>query len=1320
MIIERFLDDFDGRSLPWSKPPGAPSSFDTDRILFGNGDNALEVAVAIATNPGQPRIEDLRGLFRKRHANRPAPVLLVVGYTDASGAGRAAVVGTSGDPAPATGLSLARVARICAAGLAEPDRHAAARTLDRLLTGLKDQLSPGLVNSGLFASHELRTGVPARNDWPAARSEATPLLGLRGLPLIQALGYDTAPRGSVAVLLTQSGTSRAIAVLLDETEVFDRAAARFGAVSPVAHGLAVAAREGLPWLVVIRGTQIRLCPARPDVGVGRKGQAETYTELDLALLGEDEAAYLTLLFAPSALAPGGTAEQILSASENFAADLGARLRERIYDDVVPGLALAVAARLNPKTDPELTEVYHLTLLVLFRLLFLAYAEDRGLLPYGRNPRYDRHAIKTLAKDFAATTDLTFDGQATSLWDDLTTVWAAVDEGNSGWDVPAYNGGLFSRDPATNPSGATLDGIALTDAELGPALLALLIDVDSGDTPGPVDFRSLSVREFGTIYEGLLEADLSIADTALTLDNNRNYVPAQPGDEVVVAAGAVYVHNQDGQRKSTGSYFTKQFAVEHLLNGALEPAIDEHLQRVAQLLADGDDAAAAEAFFDFRVADLAMGSAHFLVSAIDRIEAKFTAFLTEHPLPAVTDELTRLVSAARTALGTQADTVELETGALLRRQVARRCIYGLDLNLMAVELARLAIWIHTFIPGLPMSSLDHSLACGNSLTGIGTLDEVLDVLDPSLRPGQISLFTDQIESALATARDRLVRAARTAEATKAEVREAAAAHAKAMEEARDARALLDAAVAVRLGVINLPAGPAEAIAAGMTAAVQDALRELRVAHLPYLFPEVFLRTRAGFDVILGNPPWEKVRWEAAPFWVGVHPGLMALRDAAREEKITELRRAHPVEAVQEQRQQALRAVQQGLFKAAYTLRGGTHLELAQLMLERAIRVRAPHGRLGLVLPRQSMVLAGWKNLRKALVTGYDLDIVQGRNDAEWIFDDVEPRYSIVLLAAAPAVKTTVRVGVARSPADIAAMSEATGVRFTPDELADLSDANVIPWFNAPSDRRVFDLIRPHPRLASGGGWIQARYDSRWDFTGSGGDRALPVRTDAPGAWHVLMTAAVDQFAFDPTATVKQFITDLRGLVARGRGIAIRDGHFVVTDEHPVILIRRPSRSNDSRTLIAAALPESGMLPNNGSVHGVMHAEGTGKQERLALLALLNTATADWWARRFVDRHVTSPVINNLRLPNWTSQDIAHAAEIAATLLARHGATTLAGGITAADTRPEPEVVLRAELERLTLHGYGLQNSDFAVIASDFTTNGISAELRAALGVREDPS
>ena len=133
-------------------------------------------------------------------------------------------------------------------------------------------------------------------------------------------------------------------------------------------------------------------------------------------------------------------------------------------------------------------------------------------------------------------------------------------------------------------------------------------------------------------------------------------------------------------------------------------------------ASGDD------FFDFRVADIAMGSGHFLVAAIDRIERRFTTFLADHPVPAVRDELERLRQHARAVMREYGTDVDVEDTQLLRRQIARRCIYGVDLNPMAVDLARLSVWVHSFVPGLPLSLLDYNLVCGNSLVGIATLQE----------------------------------------------------------------------------------------------------------------------------------------------------------------------------------------------------------------------------------------------------------------------------------------------------------------------------------------------------------------------------------------------------------------------------------------------------------------------------------------------------------------------------------------------------------------------------------------------------------------------
>ncbi|MEU7255249.1 hypothetical protein AB0B21_05530 [Streptomyces rimosus] len=1319
-VLDTFLEACDARDLRWARPKGTPSSLSTDRILFGKGDSALEVVVAWSEQ-GKPKTEDVRRLWKLRQGNRPTPVLLVVLYVEENAA-KAFVCGTLGDPSAAPDLEVGQLERVCEVALQEPDRHAAQRALERLLAGVKDQLSSGLNNEGLFALHELRTGVPQRPDWSSACASGKALLKLTGQTLLNQLGYTASSRGSTALLLSHEEHPRATAVLLEADEVFDRPSPRFGAVSPVAHALATAARENVPWVIVTRGSQIRLHPVDPTVGTGRKSQGETYVELDLALLSDGTAGYLPLLFGPSALAPGGSVADILEASGNFAADLGTRLRERIYRKVVPGLSVAVARHMQAAGEHDLNEAYHRSLMILFRLLFLAYAEDRKLLPYGRNPRYDRHALKTLAKDMAAEPDQIFDSVATAIWDDMLTVWAAVDGGNAGWDVPAYNGGLFSRDHEANPSGAALADMRLTDAEFGPALGALLIDVGPDGTRGPVDFRSLSVREFGTIYEGLLESSLSVAPVPLTLNKKGEFVPAAGEDLVEVPAGQIYLHNNAGTRKATGSYFTKSFAVEHLLDTALEPALQNHLDRVLKLIEADDTSAAANAFFDFRVVDLAMGSGHFLVAAIDRIETRFTAFLAEHPIALVADELTRLAQAARETLGGHTAHIEIETSALLRRQIARRCIYGIDMNQIAVELARLGIWIHTFVPGLPMSSLEHGLIVGNSLTGIGTLSEAIDILEPKASIGQMSLFAEKIEGALQTASDLLRRVALTDEAEKSQVQDAARAYRQALAEAKDAKHIFDAAIAFRLGLIQIPGDADTAIAAVIdNQAVQAQLERFGVTHLPYRFPEVFIRDRPGFDVILGNPPWEKVRWEATPYWAGVQPGLNALPDNKREERIQELRATHPVEAAEEKRQEDLRVVLQNLFKTAYELRSGTHLELAQLMLERAFKVRRSTGSLGLVLPRQSLVLAGWSKLRQELARHHDLRIVQGRNHAEWIFEDVHASYAVVLLSTAPSHEPVTRVWVANGPEEVRAAVDETALLLTQGDLASFSETYVVPWFATAADRRVFDLMRRGPRLASGEGWIKATHDARWDFRGSGPDKSLAVRSQVGGAWKVLMTRHVVQFGIDFKSPVKQFIQHLADAIQKSRGMVMSEGSITLDDNHPMIILRHPSRSDDSRTLITAALPEAGILHNKGYVHAVMHdpTDCTNKAKRLALLGLLNTITVDWWARRFVDRHVTAPIINQIPLPGWTDEHIQTAATITSSLLARRGYSRLAGGITVDDASTDDDITLLVRLERLALDGYGLDRAALELIVADFNETGLPTPLREALGVGHVP-
>ena len=258
----------------------------------------------------------------------------------------------------------------------------------------------------------------------------------------------------------------------------------------------------------------------------------------------------------------------------------------------------------------------MALTVLFRILFIAYAEDRDLLPYRLNDAYRRRSLKQKAQELAkCIAEGTPIAEGTAHWQETVGLFQAVDRGNRQWSVPAYNGGLFSDQPEVSAAGAELAEITLPNEGFETALRALLVIETAEGVPGPVDFRSLGVREFGTIYEGLLESELAAASIDLTLNKKGVCVPAKKKDRVTVHRGEIYLHNRSGVRKSSGSYYTKHFAVEHLLNGSLEPALKDHLARVKAL----DEVDAAEQLFDFRVADLAMGSGHFLIAAIDRTE-----------------------------------------------------------------------------------------------------------------------------------------------------------------------------------------------------------------------------------------------------------------------------------------------------------------------------------------------------------------------------------------------------------------------------------------------------------------------------------------------------------------------------------------------------------------------------------------------------------------------------------------------------------------------------------------------------------------------------
>src|SRR5215469_8865732 len=885
-----FLRNRDQRPLNLPEKRG----FEPLALVLGKGPNGLEVA--IAESDSAPSTSVLRAAWKARLGGRVSPLILVVLYDS-----KAALCGPSGQEPPAfTGLDRDTVERICGTALDESDRHAAVRFLRSVLPQLEPEARvAGLRNEGLFATHELQFGVPRRKDWSTATNKVRPILRDRGQLLVKKLGFSIQSLAGAACILRSADTKLAVAVFLDRNEAPEAPQTRFSNLSAVSYALAKADSENLEYVVISAGSTLRLYSARTGIGPGRRGRTETFVEVHLDVLPEAEAGYLWLLFSTDALKRGGTVAQILADSSRYAARLGERLRDRVYGFVVPPLAegLIQARGLAKPTAEDLLQTYQMALVVLFRLLFIAYAEDKDLLPYKTNSLYKDRSLKQKANDLIQILrSKTPFAKDTIYWEEIDHLFRAVDQGRAEWGVPAYNGGLFSRNPSVSSEGALLSGIRLPDCVFGPVLAALLVD-ETPEEWGPVDFRSLGVREFGTIYEGLLENELSLAEVNLTIERvkgQERYRHARADDEVDVPKGRAYLHNRSGARRATGSYFTKHFAVEHLLEYALEPALKDHLVRLDAL----SDREAAQGFFDFRVADISMGSGHFLVAAVDRIERSLATYLVRRPLPDVLEELTRLRKSAFDSLGPLSEGVEIEDTQLLRRQIARRCIFGVDLNKIAVELARLGLWVHTFVPGLPLSFLDHSLIVGNSLVGIATIEEA----NEWLREIAASLYGHSATELVGTASASIQKLARLSDANAAEIQAARLAFEEEKLAVNQASVLFDVLSAARIDddvrsavfqnashwkedLKSIVDSDAHRLAKAKMAAVAP-------FHFPVAFPEVFLRERAGFDVIIGNPPWEEATVEEDRFWTRHYPGFHSLSQREQESTKKKLRTERP--------------------------------------------------------------------------------------------------------------------------------------------------------------------------------------------------------------------------------------------------------------------------------------------------------------------------------------------------------------------------------------------------------------------------------------------
>ena len=354
-------------------------------------------------------------------------------------------------------------------------------------------------------------------------------------------------------------------------------------------------------------------------------------------------------------------------------------------------------------EAPLSEVRHAALIILYRLLFILYAEDRDLLPV-RDERYRTYALRErVRRDVGARKDRgdVFSACSGIYWYAFDSLCQLIDRGDSSIGLPPYNGGLFDRTQTP-----LLARIQIPDQVMADVVDALSFE-QSPAGRRYINYRDLGVQQLGSIYERLLEQD------------------------VVYESGEITVHPNIFARRVSGSYYTPGNLVDLVIKETVDPLIALRIADFETQAAELDRGLLkrydpAERLLELKICDPAMGSGHFLVNLVDYLADQVIIAMAEAEarvagyVSPLYERITRIrETIIRNAEEHQwtIDRQQLDDRYIVRRMVLKRCIYGVDKNAMAVELAKVSLWLHTFTAGAPLTFLDHHLRCGDSLFGM---------------------------------------------------------------------------------------------------------------------------------------------------------------------------------------------------------------------------------------------------------------------------------------------------------------------------------------------------------------------------------------------------------------------------------------------------------------------------------------------------------------------------------------------------------------------------------------------------------------------------
>ena len=1202
----------------------------------------------------------------------------------------------------------------------------AASLLSREFSRLEEVVVPGLRVKDLLTPHFLRERLrrPVNEERLSRAVERAPSTGgTAWRSLFQSMGYQVEQLPQRGYLLRYDNEPVAVVHPHRDASQFSRLTEN--GELPEGMMLADCARHGAQWGVLTAEGRYRLFQRRPPIG-SATGQ---HVEIDAEELERRDRIYLGLL-APDSLQENGWLTGWISEAKDFGEELRKGLEERLIKDALPNIARGLGEWLEAQgvdlsDRKQLRHIEEAALILVFRFMFLLHTEARGYLPIG-SAAYRPHSARQLAEDSRLARS-SYGRRSTQRWDRLRTLVRMVRTGDRSAGVPAYNGSLFAA--SGFPGSDLLERAEVADVYMAPTLAAIAYETDKPDAPG-LDYAGLQIGHLGAIYEALLTLRLTRAPEDLAYDAKKDvFRPIRAIEQPEVSKAQLYYQAEAGGRKAGGVFYTRHEFVDHLLNHSLLPALDDHLDEIRKL-AERDPREAARRLFDFSVVDPAMGSAHFLTAALDMIADRIELFLADiGGLPNIAQQLSEL------SQDTGHIAQQPEDGDLLRRLILKRCIYGVDLSPMAVEVANVTLWLASFVPGLALSYLGSNLKCGDALIGVA---------DPMVVGASDSpMFTGQaVAEAMSRAAGLQRKLAENPDRTPDEVKRSEELGAELRGATAGLRAAFDLWSAEPMGLAGTRytlETNADAIVKGdESSEVGETIQEaagianrFRFFHWPLEFPSVFHREHPGFDVVMGNPPWNEITVEELAFYALREPGLRGLPDLSdRRKRIGELDGQNPDLRQEFETQQRQLATIRGFFSESggYQLQGVGDTDLYQLFCERYSHLVRHEGQLGVVLPRTAFLAQGASRFRQWLFDNNSLrrlDLLL--NNKSWAFT-IHPQYTIALLTGqrtSPPKQAT--FSVTGPSANLQEFLEAASGEGVNMRASSLGSARVVPLLPSQMHADVLAKLRrgvqfdelQNPGISKNSkGRAAAFHAIPYRELDETQQRALFSQSKGIPVWKGRSFDQYEPHGNEPAGYAKwdevlSFVQQKRRRSPIFKRIFQSD-FLADPNTHPMnhcrIAFRDVTRSTDSRTVRACLIPSR--MPLTNSAPYIVFS-GWDASLQGSLLAIMNSLPFDWLARRYVELHLNFYVLNTLTFPPPNDTPWERIGSLAARLSCvdkRFAEFAEEAGVECGPLTDVQRSDMRAEIDALVARAYGLTADELRFVFTDFTENAVSLAYR----------